>query len=53
MARLTKLEKEVVYKAVSLYDEIVSEGRESNITDDETKALATAHKKIRMELYGF
>ena len=53
MARLTKLEKEVVYKAVALYDEVVSDVRLATLTDDEVKALATAHKKMRMELYGF
>lgn len=50
MARLNKLEKESVYRAICIFDET---GDKSTMTSDEVKALETARLKMRMELYGF
>jgi hypothetical protein len=51
MARLNKLEKEAVYRAICIYDE--TGAKETDMTSDEIKALETARLKMRMELYRF
>jgi hypothetical protein len=51
MARLSKLEKEAVYRAICIYDE--TGAKETDMTQDEITALETARLKMRMELYRF
>lgn len=51
MARLNKLEKETVYRAICIYDE--TGAKETDMTSDEIKALETARLKMRMEIYHF
>lgn len=50
MARLNKLEKEAVYRAICIFDET---GDKETMTSDEIQAVETARLKMRMELYGF
>ena len=51
--RLSDKEKETVYRAVCLIEDEIEKGKCFDFADDEVKALDTAHKKMRMEIYGF
>ena len=51
MARLTKLEKEAVYRAVAIFSDLYVEA--NDFTPEEVKTLDSARLKMRMEVYGF
>lgn len=51
MARLTKLEKEAVYRAVAIFSDLYVEA--NDFTPEEVKILDSARLKMRMEVYGF
>ena len=55
MARLTKFEKETVFRAVAKMDELIEKDAllAADFTNDEKKELNSARLKMRMELYGF
>ena len=54
MARLTKKEKEVVFRAVTYMSELADEGRAGiEFGQEEAKDLNSARLKLRMEIYGF
>ena len=55
MARLTKFEKESVYRAVAKMSDLIENDAltAADFTDGEIRDLESARKKIRMELYGF
>lgn len=51
MARLTKKEKESVYRAVAIFSDLYVEA--NDFSPEEVKTLDNARLKIRMEIYGF
>ena len=51
MARLSKNEKEVVYRAVAIFSDLYVEA--NDFTSDEVKVLDSARLKMRKELHGF
>lgn len=51
MARLTKKEKEVAFRAVAIFSDTYLDAYD--FCDEEKKDLESARLKMRMEIYGF
>lgn len=51
MARLTKKEKEVVFRTIAIFSDTYLDA--NDFSDEEQKDLESARLKLRMDIYGF